>query len=191
MPEKSVSINKNYHEVDNNFSTESLIWIHYLEKLNNCVIQSALNGREKMINFGKNDNIKVDGFISETNTVLQFHGCYWHGCPKCYKSDDINNDRKCTMGELNNKTIEISNKIKKAGYKLIEIYECNWKNLLYLSKKCNIEDIENDRNKNKLKILKNHIDNIDIEYYKPLNPRDALYGGRTGAVKLYCLSSII
>ena len=118
--------------------------------------------------------------------MLQFHGCYWHGCPKCYKPDDINNDRKCMMKELNNKTNEISNKIKKAGYKLIEIYECNWKNLLDLSKKCNIEDIESNRNKNKLKILKNHIDNLDIEYYKPLNPRDALYGGRTGAVKLYC-----
>ena len=34
--------------------------------------------------------------------------------------------------------------------------------------------------------LIDHIDNIDIEYYRPLNPRDALYGGRTGAVKLYC-----
>ena len=76
MPENSISINKNYHEVDNNFSTESLIWIHYLEKLNNCVVQSALNGKEKIINFGKKDNIKVDGFISETNTVLQFHGCW-------------------------------------------------------------------------------------------------------------------
>ena len=97
MPEKSISINKNYHEVDNNFSTESLIWIDYYGKMHNCKVQSALNGREKMINFGKNDNIKVDGFISETNTVLQFHGCHWHGCPKCYKSDDINNDRKCTI----------------------------------------------------------------------------------------------
>lgn len=22
----------------------------------------------------------VDGFWLETNTVLQFHGCHWHGC---------------------------------------------------------------------------------------------------------------
>ena len=28
----------------------------------------------------------VDGFCLETNTVFQFHGCYWHGCPKCYPS---------------------------------------------------------------------------------------------------------
>ena len=51
---------------------------------------------------------------------------YWNGCPKCHKSDEINNDRKCTMGELNNKTIEISNKIKNTGYNLIEMYECEW-----------------------------------------------------------------
>ena len=24
----------------------------------------------------------VDGFHETTNTVLQFHGCFWHGCPK-------------------------------------------------------------------------------------------------------------
>ena len=45
---------------------------------------------------------------------------------------DINNDRKCAMNELNNKTIEISNKIKNAGYNLIEMYECSWNNLLDL-----------------------------------------------------------
>ena len=193
MPEKSISINKNYHEVDNNFSTESLIWIHYYEKMHNCKVQSALNGMEKMINFAKNDNIKVDGFISETNTVLQFHGCYWHGCPKCYKSDDINNDRKCTMGELNNKTIEISNKIKNAGYNLIEMYECEWGKMLINARET-IKKLENKQNKTLSQIFKyemshtliDHINNIDIEYYKPLNPRDALYRGRTGAVKLCC-----
>ena len=26
----------------------------------------------------------VDGFCLETNTVFQFHGCHWHGCPKCF-----------------------------------------------------------------------------------------------------------
>ena len=33
-------------------------------------------------------------------------------------------------GELNNKTIEISNKIKNAGYNLIEMYECEWEKIL-------------------------------------------------------------
>ena len=52
---------------------------------------------------------KVDGY-AEINTlyseglvtklpkiekiVYQFHGCYFHGCPKCFKSDTINPTRK-------------------------------------------------------------------------------------------------
>ena len=26
----------------------------------------------------------VDGFCQENNTVYEFHGCFWHGCPKCF-----------------------------------------------------------------------------------------------------------
>ena len=97
------------------------------------------------------------------------------------------------MGELNNKTIEISNKIKNAGYNLIEMYECEWNKMLINSRET-IKKLENKQNKTLTQIFKyemakaliDHIDNIDIEYYIPLNLRDALYGGRTGAVKLYC-----
>ena len=27
----------------------------------------------------------VDGFDEETNTVFEFYGCYFHGCPRCFK----------------------------------------------------------------------------------------------------------
>ena len=26
----------------------------------------------------------VDGFHFPSNTIYEFHGCFWHGCPKCY-----------------------------------------------------------------------------------------------------------
>ena len=26
----------------------------------------------------------VDGFKPRTGTVFQFHGCWWHGCPRCF-----------------------------------------------------------------------------------------------------------
>ena len=29
----------------------------------------------------------VDGYNHETNTVFQYHGCYWHGCRKCFPHD--------------------------------------------------------------------------------------------------------
>ena len=29
----------------------------------------------------------VDGFDQQTNTVLEFYGCYFHGCPSCFKKE--------------------------------------------------------------------------------------------------------
>lgn len=28
----------------------------------------------------------VDGFNPRTNTVYEFHGCFYHGCVKCFKN---------------------------------------------------------------------------------------------------------
>ena len=29
-------------------------------------------------------NLYVDGYHEESNTVFQFHGCFWHGCERCF-----------------------------------------------------------------------------------------------------------
>ena len=50
------------------------------------------------------------------------------------------------MGELNNKTIEISNKIKNAGYDLIEMYECEWIKML-INARYTIKKLENKQYK--------------------------------------------
>ncbi len=76
-----------------------------------------MNGGEKQI-----IGYKVDGYCEETNIVYQFHGCFWHRCPKCFQPDTINNKNQKTMKDLYNNTKEISNKIEKQ-YKLIETWE--------------------------------------------------------------------
>ena len=39
-----------------------------------------------------------DGFDPITNTIYEFYGDYWHGNPKIYKSNDMNNAvKKCTI----------------------------------------------------------------------------------------------
>ena len=30
---------------------------------------------------------RVDGYHPETKTVLQYHGCFWHGCKQCYPDE--------------------------------------------------------------------------------------------------------
>ena len=68
--------------------------------------------------------MKVDGFEEDKNMVYQFHGCYWHGCQKCYKPDDLNKEKNKLMIDLYNETNEISNKLKNTGYVLEEFWEC-------------------------------------------------------------------
>ena len=56
------------------------------------------HGGERYIN-----NIPVDGYNHETKTVLQFHKCCWHGCPKhSTQSDAIETYKKNTRSWTKN-----------------------------------------------------------------------------------------
>ena len=50
-------------------------WVDYIIQTENKVIFHHLNsGREKRIG-----PFLMDGFDNKTNTVYEFHGCYFHG----------------------------------------------------------------------------------------------------------------
>lgn len=79
-----------------------------------------------------NDSIKIkganctyipDGYNSETNTVYEFLGDYWHGNPEVFDLNDINTSCYKTFKELNEKTFERFNEMKILGYKVIYIWE--------------------------------------------------------------------
>jgi cytochrome c-type biogenesis protein CcmE len=71
----------------------------------------------------------VDGFCGETNTIYQFHGCFYHGCMKCYESDDYNTVVNETFYNLNQRTQRITNLFKTAGYEVVEMWECDYKQM--------------------------------------------------------------
>jgi G:T-mismatch repair DNA endonuclease (very short patch repair protein) len=133
------------------FSKGSITWLNTFKN-----VQHALNGREINI-CGE----KVDGFNKETNTVYEYQGFFWHGCPKCYNEDTINNTNHESVGDLYEKTKERNKQITDNGFTLIEMWECNWV---------------------KSKEYKTTIKNSD-DIVEPSNPRDAFYGGRTNASK--------
>jgi hypothetical protein len=64
-----------------------------------------------------------------TNTIYEFHGDYWHGNPKKYSCDTINEMTKTTMGELYAKTLERDDRIRELGYNLIIMWESDWKQI--------------------------------------------------------------
>src|SRR5258708_1558397 len=72
-------------------------------------------------------NYMVDAYDPTNNTIYEFYGDYWHGNPQKYKSDELNMINKKSFGTLYLKTVERENKIIQAGYKLITIWEMDFK----------------------------------------------------------------
>ena len=159
MPKKTIAIVPEYAKTDN-FSKMSIMWLNYMS--NGANIQHALNGGEKALTIG-DKTYKVDGFCEETNTVYEFYGCFWHGCPNCYKPNIINSKSQRDMGTLNDQTIGKRDTIKNAGYNHVSTYECQL-----------------TKNKNFQKFAMN----FTQEIVEPLNPHHTFYEGRTNATKL-------
>ena len=159
MPKKTTAIAPESVKTDN-FSKMSIMWLNYVS--NGVNIKHALNGGEKELNINKK-TYKVDGFCEETNTVYEFYGCFWHGCPKCYRPNIVNSKNQKDMGTLNDQTIEKRETMKNAGYNHVSTYE-----------------FQLAKNKDFQKFAKN----FTQEVIEPLSPREAFYGGRTNATKL-------
>ena len=98
-------------------------WINCESDRTGCTIRHQANGREKRI--GK---LLVDGWCVETRTAYQFHGCFWHGCPKCYDPEKINAVNKKMMGELLENTKAHTAYLRR-HVKVVEMWECDWKEL--------------------------------------------------------------
>jgi len=71
---------------------------------------------------------KIDGnpdiLMTDTNTAVFIDGCFWHGCPRCYKEPSSNKEywvkkirRNMERDKHNTK------KARKAGYRVKRIWE--------------------------------------------------------------------
>ena len=84
-------------------------------------IRHQVNGREKRI--GK---LPVDGWCAKTHAAYHLHGCYFHGCTKCYDEKEMNSVNGKTMAELlaNTKT---HTAYHRRFVDVVEMWECEWK----------------------------------------------------------------
>ena len=100
-------------------------WLTWESHRTGYSIRHQANGREKRI--GK---LPVDGWCAETRTAYQFHGCFWHGCPKCHQREETNPKNNKTMAELlaNTKT---HTAYLRRHVKVFEMWECAWKHERY------------------------------------------------------------
>lgn len=90
-----------------------------------------------------------------------------HGCVSCYPQPDTKNpvNNKLMYG-LYQSTIARELCIKRTGIKVESIWEC---------------DFEKQMKANPA--MKDYIDSINLQ--EKINPRDAFYGGRTNAARLF------
>ena len=96
-------------------------WLISVSFTTGHTIRHQSNGREKRI--GK---LPVDGWCAETRTAYQFHGCFWHGCPKCYDQNETNPKNNKTMAELLADTKKHTTYLRR-HVKVVEMWECDWK----------------------------------------------------------------
>ena len=159
-----------------NHSLMALQWLYYQENL--LAKEGASADRIKHVRNGGEQSIRtankiyfVDGYDSVTRTVYEFHGCFYHGCPKCYPVRDIKHyacpDR--TFEELYQATLAKRMALLRAGFKVLEIWQCEWDEQL----KKNAE-------------VQRFLNSFDL--VPPLQPRDSFFGGRTEAVALHAVA---
>nr|XP_022294902.1 uncharacterized protein LOC111105016 [Crassostrea virginica] len=164
MPRDSIAIipNLGYHPA-RQFSLKASRWLSWLGR--DLSIQHAWNGGE--VKFG---NFTVDGYDETTRTVYEFYGCYWHGCPVCFpdQATETHPHRtQFTYNSLYELTLARELALKEQGFNLVTLWEHDF------DKQFQKNDAFQDFDR-------------ELEFQPPLNPREALYGGRTNATRLYC-----
>ena len=127
------STEKVFYGGNTKFSYAACQWIEKQSELTGRHIHHALcgHGGEYYVHLyaGKEKNshareIPVDGYEPESNTIFQYHGCKWHGCP-CQKRKERNSLEEALIAEQRYaKTIELEKKMKEQGFKLVSVWEC-------------------------------------------------------------------
>ncbi|XP_033111239.1 uncharacterized protein LOC117112281 [Anneissia japonica] len=153
-----------YQTIDNH-SFASMEWLSYESKQRGIHINHARNGGEQRLG-----PCRVDGASFEPKIIFEFMGCLFHGCPKCYRPDSKNPFTDVNMSDTYLKTLQKSEFLKEnfPEFEYVEIWEHEWKEI-----KRSLTPIE------KQEVL-------DVPFIHPtINPRDAFFGGRTNAARLF------
>jgi G:T-mismatch repair DNA endonuclease (very short patch repair protein) len=146
-------------------STIAIQWLLWEAHVHNINIAHSGVGREVRLK----ENLLVDGFCEETNTVYEFHGCFWHGCERCFvdQTSRLAAKRDALFLRREN-TIRKEERVKRAGYNLVTLWKCDFR-----------KTIERDDE------LARFVKNERVTAQLHLKARDSFFGGRTNASKLY------
>ncbi len=148
---------------NHSFSSVAIEYLEYLRETSVPALKHALNNSNGEVKIGI---YRVDGFDTTSQTIYEFHGCFWHGCRRCIENrSTIHPVRGVTMEKLFNDTIEREEYFKSMGFSVVSMWECEWVHM-----------------KKENSTIKEIVKNIPLK--KILDPRDAFYGGRVDVGRL-------
>lgn len=172
-----------------NYSLEAIEWLKECEaEINGLLqalgqpsitLQTALtrNGEKSVQVPAYGDlpptKLKLDGYYFDTllqvPVALEFYGCHWHGCVKCFKDKEKRQKTLCHGKSLKQRYAETmlrEERLKSAGYAVRSIWACQFAQSLL-------------RETNKTSDNMRRVKDIHISL------RDCYFGGRTAATKMY------
>ena len=111
-----------------------------------------------------NTRYTVDGYDATMHTVYEFHGCYWHGCPRCHPQRQETHTRLLDMENAYRTTQAKVQSLRDRGYTVVETWECDshWR----LQDQPQVAD---------------YVASLHLQ--PPLQPREAFFGGCTNVVQ--------
>ncbi|PFX14055.1 hypothetical protein AWC38_SpisGene21823 [Stylophora pistillata] len=145
----------------------ALEWLTWTERRLGTRIQHARQGGEYSTPHGSRV-YTVDGYDAETRTIYEFHGCLFYGCRECFpkRNQVAFSSTVLTVEALRRQTAQKTATFQRLGYTVVEMWRCRWEK----QKKADPD-------------LRNFIQSLT--FTAPLQPREAFFGGRTGATTLY------
>ena len=146
---------------NNKYSKKVIMWLLHMEQTDGVAIKHARNEREYRL--CELPHFSVDCYCAETNTVYEFIGCYWHGYT-CKPFRDIITTNGDTLAARYDQTMARLEQITRAGYQV----------------KIQLECLFDDAGIATPELLAH-----PTVCKSPLCTRDALYGGRTEAMRLH------
>ncbi|XP_035677014.1 uncharacterized protein LOC118416064 [Branchiostoma floridae] len=159
-------------------SRDAVEWLNYVAHSKNKTIHHAKNSSKEAVVCG----FRVDGFEKGSpGTVYEYHGCFWHGCPKCYNPDDVNPVNETKMWELYAQTKRKGELIRQK-FNYVEMWEHD-----FIKVKTTDDYIAYLQNQPANHSTVTASEKAGVSF---LNPRDAFFGGRTNAVRLYAKADL-
>ena len=149
----------------------SKIGCEFLNKLSKSIlvnIRHQLNGGEYRI--PEMNRNSADGYIESykelSKIIIEFHGCLFHGCPKCCKDMTKKNHYKKEFNELLSKTIERTKTLRKHGYIVVEMWECQYKITTDLRKWLETNLLPEIQNEDRTPVFISSIDELYDEHIR-------------------------